>query len=81
MIIKRGNIVCHSGATTWGVGKVVEVTPIRATILFCDGTTRKITSSYYHLLQPSDPGSYVPMPETIPVVKPRATAKKKATIR
>ena len=80
MSIKRGNIVCHSGATEWGAGKVVEVTPVRATIVFNDGTTRKITSSFYHYLQPTDPASYVPMPEIAPIVKKPVARKKKAPV-
>jgi hypothetical protein len=75
MTIKRGTVVSHSGAIEWGIGKVVEVTPLRATILFSDGVTRKIASSHYTILQPADPASFVPLADTIPVEKPRATPK------
>ena len=60
MIIKSGNVVSHSGAVEWGSGKVVEVTPCRATIQFSDGIMRKIASSHYFILQPADPSSYLP---------------------
>jgi hypothetical protein len=76
MIIKRGNVVSHSGAIQWGVGKVVEVSALRATIQFSDGIVRKIASSHYTILQPGDPASFVPIPENIPVVKVRATPKR-----
>ena len=77
MIIKRGNVVSHSGAMEWGVGKVVEVSPLKATIQFSDGIIRKIASSHYTILQPADPSFFVPIPDSIPVVKVRATPKKK----
>ena len=73
--IKRGNLVSHSGAIEWGVGKVVEVTALRATIQFSDGIIRKIASSHYTILQPGDPAAFVPIPEKIKVVKVRATPK------
>jgi hypothetical protein len=76
MTIKRGNVVSHSGAIEWGVGKVVEVTALKATIQFSDGIIRKIASSHYTILQPADPASFVPTPDSIPVVKIRATAKR-----
>ena len=75
MTIKRGTVVSHSGALEWGIGKVVEVTPLRATILFSDGVTRKIASSHYTILQPADAASFVPLPDNIPVEKPRATPR------
>jgi len=77
MIIKRGNVVSHAGAVEWGVGKVVEVSALKATIQFSDGIIRKIASSHYTILQPADPASFVPIPDSIPVVKTRATPKKK----
>lgn len=77
MIIKRGNVVSHSGAMEWGVGKVVEVTPLKATIQFSDGIIRKIASTHYTILQPADASSFVPITESIPVVKARATPRKK----
>jgi hypothetical protein len=76
MTIKRGNVVSHSGAIEWGVGKVVEVTALKATIQFSDGIIRKIASSHYTILQPADPASFVPTPDSIPVVKVRATPKR-----
>jgi hypothetical protein len=75
MTIKRGTVVSNSGAIEWGVGKVVEVTPLRATIQFSDGIIRKIASSHYTILQPADPASFVAIPDNIPVEKPRATPK------
>ena len=76
MIIKRGNVVSHAGALQWGVGKVVDVTPLKATIQFSDGIIRKIASSHYTILQPADPDSYVPAPDSIPVVKARVAVKR-----
>ncbi len=76
MIIKRGTIVSHAGAIEWGVGKVVEVFPFKATIQFSDGITRKIASSHYTILQPGDPDSFVPIPASVPGVKVRATPKR-----
>lgn len=76
MNIKRGTVVSHSGAIAWGTGKVVEVTPLKATIQFSDGIIRKIASSHYTTLQPADPASFVPLPESSPAVKVRATAKR-----
>jgi hypothetical protein len=76
MIIKRGNVVSHAGAIEWGAGKVVEVTPLKATIQFSDGIIRKIASSHYTILQPADPASFVPIPDSVPVVKVRATPKR-----
>ena len=77
MIIKRGIVVSHSGAMEWGVGKVVEVSPLKATIQFSDGIIRKIASSHYTILQPADPASFVPIPDNVPAVKVRAAPKKK----
>ncbi|OGU17044.1 MAG: DUF3553 domain-containing protein [Geobacteraceae bacterium GWC2_53_11] len=76
MIIKRGTVVSHSGAIEWGVGKVVEVSPLKATIQFSDGVIRKIASSHYTILQPGDPDSFVPIPASIAGVKVRATPKR-----
>ena len=59
-----------------GAGKVVEVTPLKATIQFSDGIIRKIASSHYTILQPADPASFVPIPDSVPVVKVRATPKR-----
>lgn len=69
MIIKRGNVVSHTGANQWGAGKVVEVTDVRATIQFSDGIIRKIASSHYSILQPADPAKYLSPPENLPVAK------------
>lgn len=76
MIIKRGNVVSHAGAIEWGVGKVVEVTALKATIQFSDGIIRKIASSHYTILQPADPASFVQIPDNVPVAKVRATPKR-----
>lgn len=76
MIIKRGIVVSHSGAVEWGVGKVVEVNPLKATIQFSDGITRKIASSHYTILQPADSTAFVPILDSVPEVKIRATVKR-----
>ena len=82
MIIKRGNIVSNTGALQWGVGKVMEVAPLKATIQFSDGITRKIASSHYIILQPGDPAAFVPVLESVPAEKVRATPRKqKKTIQ
>ncbi|GFO69501.1 hypothetical protein GMLC_30800 [Geomonas limicola] len=52
MSIKRGDVVSHSEASAWGVGKVVELTSLRATVHFNDGTTRKIANSHWGCLVP-----------------------------
>lgn len=80
MTIKNGNIVSHSGALEWGAGKVLEVTATMATIQFSDGKSRKIAASHFNTLQPAASSSYVPCPESAPLVKPlrtSAAAKKK----
>lgn len=74
MIVKRGSVVSHAIAKEWGVGKVVEVNEIRATIRFNDGSIRKITSSHFTSLKPADPASYQAPVKEVPVVKPRRRA-------
>ena len=76
MNIKRGIVVNHSGAVEWGVGKVIEVTELRATIQFSDGITRKISSSHYTILQPADSALFIPAAGSDPATKVRATAKR-----
>jgi hypothetical protein len=77
MTIKRGTVVSHGGAIEWGVGKVVEVSSLKATIQFSDGIIRKIASSHYTILQPADPASFVQIPDNVPAVKKaRVTTKK-----
>ena len=76
MSIKRGNVVSHAGAIEWGVGKVVEVTALKATIQFSDGIIRKIASSHYTTLQPADPASFVLILDSNPVEKVRTTPKR-----
>ena len=81
MTIKRGTVVSHAGAIDWGVGKVVEVSALKATIQFSDGIIRKIASSHYLNLQPGDAASFVPIPDSTPAVKKaRATPVKKEKI-
>ncbi len=75
MNIKRGTIVSNSGAIEWGVGKVMEVSPSKATIQFSDGIIRKIAATHYVILQPGDPAFFVPLPEIIKVAKVRAAPK------
>lgn len=81
MMIKRGSVVSHTVAHEWGVGKVVEVTPLRATIQFSDGIIRKISSSYYATLQPADPASFLPPAESVPVSKARTTTKREKKVK
>jgi hypothetical protein len=81
MIVKRGNVVCHTGANQWGAGKVVEVTNHRATIQFSDGIIRKIASSHYSTLQPADPANFLSPPEGPPAAKASATLKKQTKLK
>jgi hypothetical protein len=81
MIIKRGNVVSHAGAIQWGVGKVMEVAPLNATIMFSDGIIRKIASSHYTILHPANPASFVSFPDSVPVVKVRATPKRQKKMK
>lgn len=76
MIIKRGTVVSHPGAVEWGVGKVVEVQDLKATIQFSDGVIRKIAASHYASLLPGDSAAFVEIPENVPVVKVRTAIKK-----
>ena len=81
MIIKRGNVVSHSGALEWGGGKVMEVSALRATIQFSDGIVRKIVSSHYSILHAADAASFVPIPDIVPVVKVRAAPKRQKKVK
>lgn len=81
MTIKRGNVVSHPGAIEWGVGKVVEVNSLKATIQFSDGIVRKIACSHFANLQPADPASFIPIPDSIPVVKVRTAVKREKKIK
>lgn len=81
MIIKRGTVVSHSGAVEWGVGKVMEVTDLKATIQFSDGIVRKIAASHYLTLQPADAALFVPLPESVPEVKVRTTPKRRVKVK
>jgi transcription elongation factor GreA-like protein len=76
MIIKRGIVVSHAGAMEWGVGKVMEVNDLKATIQFSDGIIRKIASSHYTILHPADSASFVSPADSTPVPKVRAVAKR-----
>lgn len=80
MLIKRGSLVSHGGALQWGVGKVIELAELKATIQFSDGVIRKIASTHYGVLQAGDPAAFVPTPENSPVVKVRVARKKKALL-
>lgn len=73
MIIKRDSVVSHVVATQWGVGKVIEVNEIKATIRFNDGIVRKIISSHFADLQPANPASYIPLAPP-PAAKEKAAA-------
>jgi len=81
MIIKRGNVVNHTGAVEWGVGKVVEVNALKATIQFSDGITRKIASSHYTILQPGDPAAFIDIPDSVPAAKVRVAAKRTKKVK
>lgn len=81
MTIKQGTVVCHPGAIAWGVGKVLEVAALKATIQFSDGIVRKIASSHYTTLQPGDPTLFVPMAASIPVAKAPAAPKKPRKVK
>ncbi|HBA87955.1 MAG TPA: DUF3553 domain-containing protein [Geobacter sp.] len=75
MSIRRGDVVSHSIAVEWGVGKVVEVSPYRVSIEFCDGTTRKIACSHFTSLLPAAPALFIPIsapPQKAPAKAPRA---------
>ncbi|MDD2500010.1 MAG: DUF3553 domain-containing protein [Geobacter sp.] len=76
MIIKTGAVVVHPGATAWGVGKITEVSALKATIQFSDGIIRKIASSHYASLQPGDPTAFVAAVAT-PIADKTRTAIKK----
>lgn len=60
MAIRRGDVVSHSIAVEWGVGKVLEVTGGRISIEFNDGTTRKIASSHSGSLLPAAAALFIP---------------------
>ena len=81
MIIKRGVVVSHAGAIEWGVGKIVDVTPLKATIQFSDGIVRKIASSHYTTLLAANPASYVPIPVSGPAEKVRTTQKRQKKVK
>ncbi len=82
MIIKRGTVLSHVGATQWGVGKVVEVNSLKATIQFSDGIIRKIASTHYATLQPADPAGFVAIPDNVATVKKvRVTVKKEKKVK
>jgi hypothetical protein len=76
MNIKKGVLVSHPGVDSWGVGKVMEVSLLKATIQFSDGITRMIASSHYNILQPAEPGSFIPTPDSIAPVKTKAPVKR-----
>jgi hypothetical protein len=76
MNIKRGVLVNHASGNSWGVGKVMEVSLLKATIQFSDGITRMIASSHYNTLEPAEPGSFIPTPDNIAPAKIRATVKR-----
>jgi len=75
MNIKRGTVVSNTGAVGWGVGKVMEVTPSKATIQFSDGITRMIAATHYAVLQPGDAAFFVPVVEIAKEAKVRAKPK------
>lgn len=74
MTIITGMKVMHQNAPEWGAGKVVAVTVTMATIEFSDGKSRKIASSHFGSLEPTDKPC-VPLPVEEIVVKPRRNTK------
>lgn len=76
MNIKKGVLVNHPGVTSWGVGKVMEVSLLKASIQFSDGITRMIASSHYNMLQPAEPGSFILAPDSVTPVKVKAPVKR-----
>lgn len=83
MLVKRGIVVSHTGASAWGAGKVLEVAAFNATIQFSDGITRKIASSHFDILEPADPSTYIPVEASAEPVKkviPRVRKKKVAPL-
>lgn len=83
MSIRKGDVVRHSTAVEWGVGKVVEVSAYRVSIQFNDGTTRKIACSHFTSLLPAAPGSFIPPlpPNEKPAAKAPAKKKKAAAVK
>jgi len=81
MIVKKGIVVSHSGAMEWGVGKIVELTDLRATIQFNDGIVRKISCSHYTVLQPADSALYISPEGCESVAKVRAPAKRTKKVK
>ena len=76
--ITPGIVIVHESAPQWGAGKVVTVTAGMATIEFSDGKSRKIASSHFGALMPSDHSSWVPIPDATPeTVKPKRAARAK----
>jgi hypothetical protein len=73
MVIRKGIVVSHAGAVEWGIGKVMEVTDLRATIQFNDGTIRKIASSHFDILQQADSASFL-LPEDAAAPAPKVKA-------
>lgn len=77
MSIRRGDVVSHSTAVQWGVGKVVEVLGHCVSIEFNDGITRKIASSHFTNLLPADPASFVPIAPLVEKLAPKAAPRPK----
>jgi Protein of unknown function (DUF3553) len=83
MIVRKGIVVSHTKAVEWGVGKVMEVTALRATIQFNDGIIRKIAASHYDILLQADAAEFLLADDAAaPVPKVRAASKgvKKAKV-
>lgn len=76
MSIRRGDVVSHSKAVEWGVGKVLEVTGGRISIEFNDGTTRKIASSHSGSLLPAAAALFIPI-SPVPSVATKAAPRAK----
>lgn len=77
MSIRRGDVVSHSEAVEWGVGKVVEVSPYRVSIQFNDGATRKIACSHFTSLLPAEPSLFIPILPLVQKVATKAAPRQK----
>lgn len=81
MSIKRGDVICHSKASEWGVGKVVEVTPDKVAVHFNDGITRKILNSHVDCLLPASPSLYLPVPDIVQKVETKRAPRPKNKVK
>lgn len=81
MSIKRGDIVSHSEAMSWGVGKVVEATTQRISIQFNDGVIRKIACSHFQNLKRAEPALFLPIPAAVPKAATKAASPRQKKVK